>query len=345
MTDIDDRRETVRARYAAAAMRSAAGEHVAGALARAQFAHALTDAGLTDVEITETHRAHAHAHDIPRDQTPRETMNGIGVGSVSRNPGERISTSASWPRLSSATRQQRSTSARSDRRPRCTRDFVPEVDSPAPPRPLPGWALRDRSVPALVGSGRRFVVHLDVGRLRSGGGAGGGASPCTEHPIDAGTLFDPDTLHRLQAVRADVDPGGSFRADHGIPPAECVARTCVTPVGPGSAPVSATAPLWEVPVPGVLAAGHRTCSPEMVVERGPQHPGRIRPRGRRRSGGGPVPPSPRTTCRGGRAGPSPRCWPDSVVVGDRATDRHRRRVVSGRRSGPVAARPGAGAGR
>lgn len=40
-----------------------------------------------------------------------------------------------------------------------------------------------------------------------------------EHLIDAGGLFDGDTLRRLQAVRAEVDPDGLFRANHSIPPA------------------------------------------------------------------------------------------------------------------------------
>lgn len=39
----------------------------------------------------------------------------------------------------------------------------------------------------------------------------------TEHAVDAASLFDDEKLHRLQAVRAQVDPHGMVTANHPIP--------------------------------------------------------------------------------------------------------------------------------
>jgi FAD/FMN-containing dehydrogenase len=41
----------------------------------------------------------------------------------------------------------------------------------------------------------------------------------TEEPVDPATLFSPEAYARLRAVRAAVDPGERFVANHRIPPA------------------------------------------------------------------------------------------------------------------------------
>jgi FAD/FMN-containing dehydrogenase len=40
-----------------------------------------------------------------------------------------------------------------------------------------------------------------------------------EHAADPASFYEGDTYRRLRAVRAAVDPGGLFRANHVIPPA------------------------------------------------------------------------------------------------------------------------------
>ena len=94
-------------------------------------------------------------------------------------------------------------------------------------RPAPGGGALDRLPGGYVGY---FVAVAATPELADRGRAdasravaalepwsnGRRFSNFTEAPVPAGSMFEPGTLARLRAVRAELDPAGTFQANHGL---------------------------------------------------------------------------------------------------------------------------------